>query len=498
MNDSTRSDLHRGADDATADVTQVHPLATAVGPWTAYTVSASSLALAAFTLGADWLGTPWLGLPVGVWAIAAGYGVLGLHRGAGLGASAWRGASVRTTAASAAGTASGLLRRFRRAGDDTSDIAARPRSESGSGPVVVRVGLDLPAEERERVLDAAARLARHDGVRFDWITLGADAEGDEHAGARRRLFPRRTPACDATLRRVRSASDARPSLEIVTHRHGAGTGLRDWGRPEDFTYAGVFPTRLDPARVSLGNTRVDAEVAPVLARLVAAAAALRRTAAHNSASGPGLGASPAERAADDFLLDALRWSTSPDAAGPARRVAARVGSAWLVSRGLSVSPTERVQLAGAAAGILSREPQLVLQSLATLVAGVAAGSSGAGTSATAPDASGAENALVDAVERLLHAGERVGVDPVPFVMSELELGTGDALTAGRIAAGFAMIWSGAPECSLRFLRDDLLADIKHAPWLRQRPQVRDLLARLVRSADRARNTWDSADARRAA
>ncbi len=463
------------------------PVSTSVGPWSAYCLSSCAFAVTAYSLGAAWVATPWLGLPVGVWGIMAGFGVLGLTRA--------RRFSAPTFAlpnfAGSASSASSLLNRFRRGGaggadrpNTSRDIgAAAPasRAERRSGATIIRIGLDLPADERELILDAAARFTPLDGVRFEWVTLNDNALEPGPEPRKRRWSDRLRP-CDATLRRATGpGARAKPSLEVITPHHGSGAGWIDWGRPDEFNYAGVFPARLDPAGVSMGNTRVDNESAPAIAGLAAAAAALRRTAIFGTGAGMGLNASPAERAADEMILEAFRWAASSDGQSPARRVAARVGSAWIVGRGMGVAPGERVRLVEAAVNILPREPQLVLQSLASVVAAAGSGSG---------DSHVVDDAMVRAVNRLIELDERATVDPFPFVMSELELGSGDALALGRIAAGAAMLWSGVRGSSMKFLREDLLADIEHTGWLRQRPQMKALLARLVRGADRARNEYD--------
>lgn len=453
-------------------------------------------------MGTEWVAVPWLGLPVGVWGIASGYAVLALTRAKPLNMPKL----ARPNFGAAASAASSLVNRFRRAGGvapGATAAAARAGSERRSGSLVVRIGLDLPADERELVLEAASRLNPYDGVRFEWITVNDNAA--EHAAApRTRRWSDRLRTCEATLRRT-PGPRGKTSLEVVGSPHGPGSAWLDWGKPEEFSYAGVFPTRLDPAAVSFGNARVDHDCAPALVRMTASAAALRRTAAFGTSGGVGLNASPAERAADDMILDALRWAAGASGAegaaggnaaagGSVRRVAARVGAAWIVGRGLAVGPAERVRLVNAAAGILSREPQVVLQSLASAVAAAASGcggGGGGGEGGQRSDPAEADRAMTEAVERLLQLDQRATVDPFPFVMSELEHGAGDALTLGRIAAGAAMLWSGARGSSMSFLREDLLSDIEHTGWLRQRPPMRALLTRLVRCADRVRNQWDA-------
>lgn len=453
----------------TAAPEAAHPPAPWVlGPRTSVVLAASAAAASTYSLGAVWLGEFVLGLPVGAWMIAA----------CGLAAHGWarRGSPVRD---------GGLMAALRSAAR-----AERESLSAGAGVRAIAETADAVLTETRRGVE---RLGRRIGTRHSTLRIGLDLP--EHAraalvaawterqiaGTPVELAPVRAglvkdgPAdCRAVDALLRAGSDGEIHLFVPTHPERPAA-WPDWSAAAEPGYVQTFPCRLDTARAALGPCNLDDPgAASLVARLTLAAAVLGRS----SARLPG----PAGVAGLVGRTTLPNWATAVDtaltgvaeallgidpASAAARgvlRCAGRVVTAWLSTTGNETPAVDRLAFARTAARFCPSEPETDLRL-------------GALEIAAGLHEQGLERLL--AAARALRAGAAsCETDPVPFLMSEAELG-GDGLAVGRIAAGLALAWGTADPGSAAYLGDDLLDDLGHAPWLSQNPGNQALLERVL-------------------
>lgn len=277
----------------------------------------------------------------------------------------------------------------------------------------------------------------------------------------------------------------RDQAEHNAHEH---EGWDDWSTPLPTGYAGLFPLRLDAARVTLtqsGDSPLidDGTAAALIVALAEAAGELTRCAGRRTAAGtrerrqagpsrtPGPDVNAALRALAAALSDRLNDAADPSR-DPACRAAARVLSAWAVSSHSAMTEPELLSIAQLAAGVLADEAAVLLRLAA---AEYAAGEERRGT-----------GTLVRAYRLLRRENAACAVDPLAFILAELELGTPGPLTLGRVAAGVTLLWATSPDENLTYLHDDLLEDLHDAGRFGHKSHEVAALGGVIAALDAAR------------
>lgn len=452
-----------------------------VGPRTAFVIAACAVLCTAHLLGAAWLTRASLGLPTGVWIMVIGLGIIEVARRRGV-TDSWADVRVLPTMISLQRLAiptrqHAVTRTAERSPANTDAFTNSLRTASlafGSwagrtirgGSDTIRIGVDMHRADTEKLLAMAATFERG-GLRVEWTRV--EPERDEQtACAKHRL--------DAFIRRR-----ADGELVIATHEaHGREAAWTDWAQRLPLSYAGVFPARVDPARVTLGNiATIDENNARLIARLAEAAAVLARTSGRlgvrdrlvgREPLGAGMLTPGCVESTILALAHALRrvgdeLGAETLAENPIAKAAARVCSAWLTTWDGGVFLEERRCLVDAAARIIHDEPEAPLRQAASRFA------------------SYDDDAALLALERghniLRELGETPITDPLAFVMAEIETGGGAEMVLGRVIAGVGLVFATAPSTSLEYLREDLIDDLSHCGTLLDREQDALLLRRVI-------------------
>jgi hypothetical protein len=355
--------------------------------------------------------------------------------------------------------------------DTTHWSAAFDKLQWPSAPV--RIGLDA-APEVARTL-----AAQQSPVPAHWLPVPSG--GDEQGLLERFRL-------DALVRH-----DASGAVRIVTPEGiGREASWFDWGLARPLCFANVFPALLDPAQMTLETVDFgDPAETRLVGAMTRAAAALARSPhrldfgdrlrgrrpASRSASGPR--ATAAMWPAEECLFDiaSLLEHRMPDGSdSPAWRAAARIASAFLAATEAPIDLEARRRGIDACLRILPEEPEVLLRAAALRFA-------------TWDDRSALE-ALVRADRAIRAAGEH-GMDQLPFLQSELEMGLPGPFTLGRVAAGICLVCSSSPVERLGHIRGDVLDDMRYSAWLVGRDQDRAALVEVFRVLERERGAAES-------
>lgn len=481
-------------------------LITLIGPRTTTLIGSCVAVLTAYTLGLEWVAHRFLGIPVGLLIVGLCVLIAECRRQAGPAEPAdtlpldhsartrLRLPSLRSAVPSAS-TVGGVLelvgvpgetldsarKQLSTIGARLTDLGNRPIGAPIAGASlstlgILRIGVDLAEADAEALILAGLR-EENLGVQLEWTRARAglvtDVEQDMAAAG-----------LDVLIRRER-----RGDINVFIFEHPERPAAwHDWGMPLPLGYPGVFPPRIDPARISLAGCELsDAWHTRLAAQIIAACAMLARA--------PGRAATPSVLSrvlvgrvvmphiteADGPLaiimrriahtLETMQESRADHIGGmPAfARSAARACGAVLAGDEAPAAGL-RADLIAAAARATGDEPEALLRQAAAEVA--------------AARMDDAKRTLLRAAVMLRSAERRCQTDPLAFVMSEVELGTPGRMALGRVAAGIALAWATAPAETLDYLREDLMDDLAHAGWLRSRPGDVDLLKDVLETLER--------------
>lgn len=457
------------------------------GPRTAALVGSCVLVTTAYTLGLDWLGTRFIGLPTGLWLVGlvmllaqyrhqnGGFNLGGLPA-----EDAYRPLPRLNfgRVASALPDSRALGGVLELVGVPAEAIGqARKRigaigSRVTASPTTLRIGVDL-ADGDARELIAYGLHEGNLGVPVEWVKarsgLVTDVEADMAAGG-----------LDVLIRRER-----RGDVDVFVAEHpDRPAAWPEWGTPMPLSYAAVFPPRVDPSRVALAGCDFSREShARLAARMVLACAMLARVPGRAGGPRTGLGRMIPTRAAmpelvrpDGPLGQVMRRTLVAceqiaAEAGPAgplppmARSAARAAGAYLTGIETAAGEPNRTDAVALAARLTPDELESQLRLAAAMFA--------------EGRADEARSVLATACTQLRRLGRTCESDPLAFIMSEVELGSAGRMTLGRIAAGIGLLWATAPGETLDYVREDLLDDLAHAGWLRERPADVELLKGVI-------------------
>ncbi len=438
----------------------VQPLMRALTPFLVLP-GASALVGVSYVLGAEWLANPAMGIPAGAWLVilaTAGSKLVVDERAkavpvedAPVARSArarWPEGTIAGTLLDHAGRVAGAAVRVvdRALTTDLEGFASRMHDSLAWPSRPLRIGLRAGSEVSRLLPDT-------DGVcPIDWFTLAGSTEPG--AACRKHLL-------DAVV------WERAGRLEILTNvAPGTEASWYDWSQARPLTFASVFPHAIDPDRVTL--TLEAGEPSPrILRAMVESSAALSRRPGRldlidrlrgrrpDEDLAERAGLAPADEPArlGDGALDALAAAVARDAdparAGHAERAAARVVSAHLADR--DMDDQERLRLMTHAARVAGDEPEVLLRLAAARFA-------------ARLDGPGFE-ALARADWALRETPGQPVPDPFEFIQGELAHGGGNALSLGRVAAGICLLCAHTPRERLRYLRDDLLDDMRYSGWL---------------------------------
>lgn len=481
------------------------------GPRTTVLVGACVLVMTAYTLGFDWLASTLIGVPMGLWAI--GLAMLFAQYRHQMEQERLSDAADAVDAPAAVRAATGAsLRRLPRlnlsgvklalpSADRVSGVLelvgvpvgsvdhARRRIADVRSKVMpphgtLRIGVDL-AESDAKELIAYGLHEQNVGVPVEWVKarsgLVTDVENDMAAAG-----------LDVLIRRER-----RGDINIFVAEHPERPAAwPDWGQPLPLGYPGVFPPRVDPARVVLAGCDLHVEShATLAAQMVLACAMLARV--------PGRAGAPAGNAISrviagrvsmpeliepDGPLASMMRRIARSVAGVRRtdsgatpgfaRAAARACSACLSSMESRVAIDATLDAVSTATELVGDEPESLLRLAAVQVA--------------AGEIADAHQSLAGACAMLRRFDRRCDADPMAFIMSEVEVGTPGRMTLGRIAAGIGLLWGTTPRESQDHIREDLMDDLAHAGWLRDRPEEVNLLKGVLAALEGAGVTMRAA------
>lgn len=471
-----------------------HRLTTLIGPRTTVLVGSCVLVMTAYTLGFEWLASKLIGVPMGLWAIGlamlfAQYRHQMEHDGQDDPVEAGDGPAPSATSAvisplrmprlNLSGVKSALPSADRVSGvlelvgvpvgsvDHAKRRMADVRAKVMPNHGTLRIGVDL-AEADARELIAYGLHEQNVGVPVEWVKarsgLVTDVENDMAAAG-----------LDVLIRRER-----RGDINIFVAEHPERPAAwPDWGQPLPLGYAGVFPPRVDPARVVLAGCDLHVEShATLAAQMVLACAMLARVSgragvpAGNALSRVIAGrVSMPELIEPDGPLASMMRRIARSVAGVGKtdtgatpgfaRAAARACTACLSSMESRVGIDATLDAVATATVLVGDEPESVLRLAAVQVA--------------AGEIADAHQSLSAACAMLRRFDRRCDADPLAFIMSEVEVGTPGRMTLGRIAAGIGLLWGTTPRESQDHIREDLMDDLAHAGWLRDRPEDVNLL-----------------------
>lgn len=457
-------------------------------------IGSTAFVAVGYWFGAAWLKNPVLGIPVGLYAIIVLFAVI-----------RWADAirvervSRKTTGSlgvltkrcgAVLGTIPGLiasrLPRFARLRGVLNDIhleiaqttgeiasvwrsenhrpsasppAPRPQprahgSAAGSGTTrhhdrPLRIGFDLPEAWADRLVHGDAGA---DGEEIVWIEAG-----------------------DPTRSLGRACQDL--DLDAIVRSDGAGTGsgrIRlltrpgldqdeawdDWSRPGRLSYATVFPARLDPILVTLGGLDAPSIEQTPLARAVLVSASLLRRWALSGEPHDGERAQMTLRTTARRLRDALDQGQTSELVLAASRVTSAAACLWP-----DYLPTgERNELLEAIHSVLPDEAEITLR-----LAAVCAASMNDGR---------VRSLLVEASAQLAACDRLATINPLGFILSELEHSEGSGLCVGRVGAASCLLAAATDPREYPYVRDDLFDDMRYSPWLVGRDQDRAFLMEL--------------------
>lgn len=444
-----------------------------LGPRTSFTLGACALVGTGAWLGAEWLRASWLGVPMGAWLIGAGLGALHLHLTGRLGRDVSTGLSLSESARAAREWATTTARRAGDAALAAHDRYVLPATGVVGGPgrlqTRLRIGLDLPMSEVRAILDASA-LSPDPEMGTDWVRIEAGREDQNDC---------RRYGLDALIRRASNGT-----LRIAVPEHdGHDAAWHDWAQRPPLSYASVFPARIDTAALTLGDlSTADPADLELLMRLASCAAILGRCPVRlrvrdrltgrgsQAAATSGAAPAPAQRWMLELADHVARHAADPSRTGAAAwRAAARAAQAWLVTTDPARSTEDLRRAVEAMDRFLPHEPESLLRVAAARFAAF-------------EDEAGMET-LTRAFNVLRASGYTPIADPVPFVMSEIELGSPTPLAVGRVAAGMCLMWATASTRTLEYLRADLIDDLRHAGGAAWRGKDGKLLEDIVGELD---------------
>lgn len=350
------------------------------------------------------------------------------------------------------------------------------------------VGLPPPEDA-----DAAQRIASwHDGQ--DWPERGLCVAIGDASGWSEEIIaaPGVTPV-EWVRVRGRVVGSGRPShadawidgtrdgsLRVSTAEHAEREAAwYDWGAPRPLSYASVFPSRLDPARVTIDLS--EGGCWPEVVRLLVEASALmsreawrldlsdrlagRRPLDFADANSPAAGMLRIIMGRVAHLLPGAQPS-------PIVRTAARVLSAWAATAPEGTGEDDRRSAAEAAAAACPDEPEVLLR-LASVRFGCLS------------DAEG--HLAIQGAARLLRGREVLPAsDPGAFLLAELSTSPPSPWTTGRLAAGVCLVLGAATHQRLSFLSDDLMDDLRHSPVLLGRDADHRLILEVMRATEHTR------------
>ncbi len=438
-----------------------------MGPRTTAVIGASAAVLAIYAMGGEMMASTLFGFPAGVWVVMAGWGAASVATRSGAEVDdepltisdvdtieRHRAVAAPRAAATPHASASrpaGARSHANRSAQPHSIRRRRPRHE-------IRIAADLDRREGEALApDPDAMLARHPIVR--WGTLEEIGAGTADA------IVRRDPAGTVVIELLHASTED-PAWD-------------DWSRPLPISYAGVFPSRIDPSRVTLeGADLDDPEEAALIGRLAEAAARASQLARPSRAE-----QSPAEQESMDMVIRGIadqlvRWRREETLhETTVTRAAARVVSAWITSRDNVLPDPILRETLDLCAALLADEPGAHLRLAA-------------GCFATYADDKGLV-ALLAAHGLMSQRAAIEPIDPLGFILSEIQLGEERPLTLGRVASGLALVWASSDPDRLPHLRDDVLDDLRYAGWLIGRDPDHCLLKVIMRELDRVRDSHDT-------
>lgn len=451
----------------------------------------------AHALGATWLASPVLGLPAGLWLIGMGVGTPSALRAAR--SASRRRAAPRRAPAGWVSTArrwpewpparaladvltSGLSRAM--------DLAWRAGMPGVAGLAALHDRLPWPARPVRIALavgeSAASALAGAPGVVECEVVR-------QQADPGRWSDPAEEGRFDAVVR------EGPAGLEVGTPEAlGHEASWYDWSDERPLSYAGVFPMRVDCARLSLAGLSMRSDRDAGLARaLIETAAVLSRSQHRLTAADRVLGRRPIDEERDgSTAAEGVRGVREPAEAclkdlafrvqsfdvdrrpTPAERAAARVVSAWLSTRPLSAD--EEADIAARRRGIESAalvagdEPEVMLRLAAVRFASM--------------DDDAGYDALWRA-DRILRDRQTLpGSDQFLFLQAEIDMGPYGPMTLGRAAAGICLLCATTPVERIPYVRDDLIDDMRYSGWLVGRDQDRAMLMEVFRRLERIRRS----------
>lgn len=459
------------------------------------------MVLTGYTLGMEWLASRFLVLPLGLWIVALAM-LFAQYR------HQTRGTAVETAGAEdvregrlyerlrspiahlklpsvraaipSGGAVEGVLELV---GVPAESTRSAKRTINSLGAKVapaantLRIGVDL-AEIDARELIGYGLHEGNLGVQIEWCKarsgLVADVEKDMAAAG-----------LDVLVRRER-----RGDINLFVAEHpDHPAAWQEWGTVQPLGYASVFPPRVDPARVALSACDLQqARHAELAARMAIACAMLARIPGRAGvgktafgrmlANRPGMATLIAEDGPLTIVMRRIAHALEGFATGvggPAdvpgfAKAAARACSAFLTTTGSTANAEATAASVTIAAGLTGGEPEANLR--------VAAAHFAAG------QLEPAQRALLGACESLRLSERTCDTDPLPFIMSEVEVGAPGPMALGRVAAGIALAWATAPADTVDYLREDLLDDLSHAGWLRNRPADVDLLKGVIAALEK--------------
>jgi hypothetical protein len=359
----------------------------------------------------------------------------------------------------------------------------------------VRIGLDLPAELADALVDAPGA----EDVSF----LAAPPRAETVETFRRGVL-------DALVR-----LDGAGGLEVLTpEAEGRDAGWYDWAGQRPLTYVSLFPVRFDCARVALPadwlgerdrgeSIRPGAEHFALARAVVESAAILSRCSWRLGPEDRLMGRaalSPAGSNLCPFALYvprrdavqatlhrlsermlAVETATLPTGA---QRAAARVVSAFVASSLCRMRPADRRRYVEAADRIAGDEVEVTLRKAAVLLASYA--DQPALEAIRRADAILQKRIREGGADTMLAGLGHAGTDPSAFIQGELETSNGDPSALGRLAAGLCLICAPLSGEKIEYLREDVLDDLRFCKWAVGRDQDRTLISDVFTQLARSR------------
>jgi hypothetical protein len=319
----------------------------------------------------------------------------------------------------------------------------------------------------------------------EWVILSPSA--DDQAAIRRHNL-------DALLR-TSGEGPGHPMRVVSREYPEREAAWYDWSTPRPLTYAALFPVRVDVSRVTLESVDLAREQqANLLASALRAAAVLSRCPSRLRLSDHLTGRLPSARRDEAVrtpnsladrsmleLVDALVASGSDPS--PVARAAGRVVSAWLASTEAWLDLDLRRKGVEAALSVVGEEPEILLRAAAVRLAMFE---------------DDAAFDLFRTAERIIRSGTHPTLEEhLAFLQAELELGSPNPLTLGRVASGICLVCATSPREKVAFIRGDIMDDVRHSAWLVGRDQDRQVLREVfsLMGADQPNPTlWELRDA----